>query len=46
MIAVDSSSLVAYFGGDAGDDVDWLDQGLAMNQVALPPVVPTEMLLA
>ncbi len=44
MIAVDSSSLIAYFAGDEGDDVDWLDQGLAMNQVALPPVVLTEML--
>ena len=44
MIAVDSSSLIAWFAGDEGADVDWLDQGLAMNQVALPPVVLTEML--
>ena len=44
MIAVDSSSLIAYFAGDEGDDVDGLDQALAMNQVALPPVVLTEML--
>ena len=44
MIAVDSSSLIAYFAGDEGADVDWLDQGLAMSQVALPPIVLTEVL--
>ena len=44
MIAVDSSSLIAWFAGDEGADVDWLDQGLAASQVALPPVVLTEIL--
>ena len=44
MIAVDSSSLIAFLRGDEGNDVDWLEQALAMNQVVLPPVVLTEML--
>ena len=44
MIAVDSSSLIAWFAGDEGADVDWLDQGLAASQVALPPVVLAEIL--
>ena len=38
MIAVDSSSLIAYFSGDDGDDVEWLDQALALKQAMLPPV--------
>ena len=44
MIAVDSSSLIAYFNGDDGDDVEWLDQALALKQAVLPPVVLTEIL--
>ncbi len=44
MIAVDSSSLIAYFGGDDGDDVEWLDQALALKQAVLPAVVLTEIL--
>ena len=44
MIAVDSSSLIAYLCGDEGNDVDWLEQALALNQVVLPPVVLTEIL--
>lgn len=46
MIAVDTSTLVAYLGGDAGRDVDALDLALARNQAHLPPVVVTEMLSA
>ena len=46
MIAVDSSSLIAFFAGDEGRDVDWLDQALALQQAVLPPVVLTEMLSA
>ena len=46
MIAVDSSSLIAFFAGDEGRDVDWLDQALALKQAALPPVVLTEILSA
>ena len=41
MIAVDSSSLIAYFNGE---DVEWLDQALALKQAVLPPVVLTEIL--
>ena len=44
MIAVDSSSLIAYFNGDDGNDVEWLDQALALKQAVLPPVVLTEIL--
>lgn len=44
MIAVDSSSLIAYFNGDDGEDVEWLDQALALKQAVLPPVVLTEIL--
>ena len=44
MIGVDSSSLIAYFNGDDGDDVEWLDQALALKQAVLPPVVLTEIL--
>ena len=46
MIAVDSSSLIAFLAGDEGRDVDWLDQALALKQAALPPVVLTEILSA
>lgn len=44
MIAVDTSSLIAFFRGDEGDDVELLDQALALKQAALPPVVLTEVL--
>ena len=44
MIAVDSSSLIAFLRGDEGDDVDWLEQALALKQIVLPPVVLTEIL--
>ena len=46
MIAVDSSTLVAFFAGDMGRDTDWLDQALALQQAVLPPVVLTEVLSA
>ena len=46
MIAVDSSTLVAFFAGDVGRDTDWLDQALALQQAVLPPVVLTEVLSA
>lgn len=46
MIAVDSSTLIAFLAGDEGRDVDWLDQALALQQAVLPPVVLTEMLSA
>ncbi len=44
MIAVDTSSWVAYLEGGEGDDVALLDQALRDQQVGLPPVVLTELL--
>jgi hypothetical protein len=44
MIAVDSSSLIAYLSGAAGHDVDAIDRALGDQQVCLPPVVLTEIL--
>ncbi len=44
MIAVDTSSLVAYLGEEEGGDVEALDEALAARQVVLPPVVLTEVL--
>ncbi len=46
MIAVDTSSLIAYLAGESGRDVEVLDGALARNQAHLPPVVVTEMLSA
>lgn len=44
MIAVDTSSMVAYFQGEAGSDSDRIDFGLEWAQLVLPPVVLTELL--
>lgn len=44
MIAVDTSSFIAYFADDTGDDVDAVDQALADQQVVLPPPVLSELL--
>ena len=44
MIAVDSSTLIAFIGGDSGIDVDLLDGAIASNDIALPPVVLAEVL--
>ena len=44
MIAVDSSTWIAYLQGDAGDDVTLLDQALRDKQVLMVPVVLTEVL--
>ena len=44
MIAVDTSSLVAFLSGEAGNDVESVDQVLELNQAVLPPVVLTELL--
>lgn len=46
MIAIDTSTLVAYLGGRTGSDVEALDHALELEQVALPPVVLTEVLSA
>jgi predicted nucleic acid-binding protein len=44
LIAVDSSSLIAYLAGASGQDVDLVDRLLADRQACLPPVVLTELL--
>ena len=44
MLAVDSSTWIAYFGGEAGEDVETLDRALRERQVVLPAPVLTELL--
>lgn len=44
MIAIDTSSLVAYLGGDEGPDTAVVDAALADRTAVLPPVVLTEIL--
>ncbi len=44
MIAVDTSSFIAYLSGAEGGDVSSLENALAESQVCLPPVVLTELL--
>ena len=44
MIAADTSSLLAYFDGCHGADVDRLAAALANVELVLPPVVVTELL--
>lgn len=46
MIALDTSSLVAFLAGEAGDDVEAVDEALALEVAVLPPVVLTEVLSA
>lgn len=44
MIAADTSSLIAYFSGASGPDVARIDAALASGELALPPVVLTEVI--
>ncbi len=44
MIAVDTSTWIAFLQGDPGDDADLLDRALQDRQVVMPPVVLTELL--
>ena len=44
MIAVDTSSWIAFLSGATGADVVLVEQALADRQVAMPPVVMTELL--
>ncbi len=44
MIAIDTSSLVAYLNGSIGDDVTLVEAALEHQHVVLPPVVLTELL--
>ncbi len=46
MIAVDTSTLVAFLGGEEGGDVTAFMRALARDQVCLPPVVVSELLSA
>jgi len=44
MIAADTSSLVAYFSGDPGPDVEKLVEAISIGHLVLPPIVVTEIL--
>ena len=44
MIAADTSSMVAFLEGDAGDDAEIVQSALDHQQLALPPAVLTELL--
>lgn len=44
MIAADTSTWVAFFNGDAGEDTELLDKALEDQQVVIAPVVLTELL--
>jgi predicted nucleic acid-binding protein len=44
MIAIDTSSLIAYLRGETGSDVESVDDAFRLNQAVLPPVVITEIL--
>jgi predicted nucleic acid-binding protein len=44
MIAVDTSTWIAFLQGDAGDDAELLDRALQDRQVLMVPVVLTEVL--
>ena len=44
MIAADTSTWIAFFEGDVGEDVQLLDKALADRQVLMVPAVLTELL--
>lgn len=44
MIAIDTSSFIAYLSGEKGSDVDAVELALEQKQVVLPPAVLTELL--
>jgi predicted nucleic acid-binding protein len=44
MIAADTSTWIAFFEGDGGDDVQLLDKALGDRQVLMVPAVLTELL--
>ena len=46
MIAVDTSTWIAFLGGDGGEDAELLDRALQDRQVLMAPVVLTELLSA
>lgn len=44
MIAIDTSSMIAFLEGEAGDDVDVIQSALDHHQLVLPAVVLSELL--
>jgi len=44
MIALDSSSLIAFLEGESADDTELVERSLAARQACLPPVVLSELL--
>jgi predicted nucleic acid-binding protein len=44
MIAADTSTWIAFFAGDSGEDVQLLDKALGDRQVLMVPAVLTELL--
>lgn len=44
MIAVDSSTMIAYIQGLAGEDIEILDRSIRSSEIVLPPVVVVELL--
>lgn len=44
MIAVDTSSMISFFEGKKGQDVDLIESGLHASALFLPPPVLTELL--
>lgn len=44
MAAVDTSTLIAFIQGDRGPDVEHFETSLAASDIALPPVVLSELL--
>jgi len=44
VIAVDTSSLIAFLAGDEGADIDLIHQAVAEDRLRLPPPVLSELL--
>ena len=44
IVALDTSSLVAYLSGEGGIDVEWVDSFLDSGTIVLPPIVLVEIL--
>ena len=44
MIAVDTSSMIAFFQGEEGEDVKILRENIEVGNIVLPPLVLTELL--
>ena len=44
MIAVDTSSMIAFFQGDEGKDIRILRENIEVGNIVLPPLVLTELL--